>query len=191
MNACEVGFGSCLPALVSGSGPPWPAHGLVSSSWSSSFWKYGRHVLVRPAGRAAGGPAVVVRGVAADVHHDVEVARATGQLAARLEGLAAVEPGLRLAEVLPVHVRAEQRVPDRRVVDVRRHVRPAGLEQQDLRGRVLGQPVGDDRTGRAGPDDDVVERRPCALSPASGRGRAGTARCRGSSPCRRSCRPGA
>ena len=39
MNAREVGFGSWSPALVSGSGPPLPAHGLVSSSWFSSFWK--------------------------------------------------------------------------------------------------------------------------------------------------------
>ena len=116
-------------------------------------------VLVGPAGRAAGRPAVVVRGVAADVHHDVEVARPTGQLAARLEGLATVETGLRLAEVLPVDVRAEQRVPDRRVVDVRRDVRAARLEQQDRDLRILGQPVGHDGARRAGPDDDVVERR--------------------------------
>ena len=157
MKAREVGFGSWRPAFVSGSGPPLPAHGLVSSSWFSSFWKYGRHVLVRPAGRAARRPAVVVRGMAADVHHDVEVARAARQLAARLERLAAVEARLRLAEVLPVDVRPEQRVPDRRIVDVGRDVGPAGLQQQDPRRRVLRQPVGDDGTSGAGPDDDVVE----------------------------------
>ena len=39
MKAREVGFGSCLPALVTGSGPPLPAVGFVSSSWFSSFWK--------------------------------------------------------------------------------------------------------------------------------------------------------
>ncbi len=43
MNACEVGFGSWSLAFVTGIGPPLPAVGLVSSSWSSSFWKYGRH----------------------------------------------------------------------------------------------------------------------------------------------------
>ena len=113
-------------------------------------------VLVRPAGRAPGGPAVVVRGVTTDVHHDVEVARTTGQLAARFERLPAVQPGLRLAEVLPVDVRPEQGVPDRRVMDVGRDVGPAGFEEEDLRGRILGQPVGHRGAGGAGPDDDVV-----------------------------------
>ena len=33
----------------------------------------------------------------------------------------------------------------------------ARLEQEDPDGRILGQPVGDDAAGGAGPDDDVVE----------------------------------
>ena len=43
MKAADVGFGSCNLALLTGIGPPLPPVGLVSSSWSSSFWNHGTH----------------------------------------------------------------------------------------------------------------------------------------------------
>ena len=43
MNACDVGLGSCSLALATWIAPPLPAVGLVSSSWSSSFWNQGMH----------------------------------------------------------------------------------------------------------------------------------------------------
>ena len=73
---------------------------------------------VAPARAAVVGPVVVVRGVAADVHHDVEVARPARHLPAGLVGRPPAERLLRHAEVAPVDRRAEERVPERRVGDV-------------------------------------------------------------------------
>ncbi len=147
------------------------------------------HVLVRPAGRALVGPVVEVRGVAPDVHHDVEVAAAAGGLAARLVGAAAVEPGLRGAGVAPVHGAAEELVPGGRVVHLGRDPGAARLQDEDGGVRVLGEPVREHAARGARSHDDVVvlfHAHLCPLSPGSAPGRGP---CRGSSPCRRSFRP--
>ena len=99
-----------------------------------------------PAGAAVVGPVVVVRGVAADVHHDVEVARPARHLPAGLVGRQAVEALLRDAQVAPVDRAAEERVPEGGVRDVLGISAAAGLEREHGDVGDLGEPGGDARS---------------------------------------------
>src|SRR6266508_5783153 len=111
---------------------------------------------VRPAVAPVRGPIVVVRGMAPDVHHDVEVARAARRLAARLVGLAAVQRLLWDAHVAPVDLRAEEREPERGNGDVLGQLVAAGLEREDGGTPVLAEAVREHSPGRPGADDDEV-----------------------------------
>ena len=117
-----------------------------------------QHVLVAPAAIAELGPVVVVLGLAADIDHAVDRARAAQHLAAGNFDAPAARALVRLRRVAPV----DGGIVDH-LGDADRHARPEevralgpGLEQQHPMGAALGQPAGDHRPGRTGTDDDVV-----------------------------------
>ena len=118
----------------------------------------GQHVRIGPAPRPGAVPGLEVHGVAADVHHAVDGRGAAEQPPARAGDAPPVEVGLRLGAVVPVGPLDVHRHGERaRHADQRRPVVAAALDQQDGRGPVLGEAVGHDAAGGAGPDDDVVE----------------------------------
>ncbi len=100
-----------------------------------------QHVVVAPALAAGGRPAVVVGAVAADVDHRVDRAAAAEHPAPRQVQAAVAEPGLGLAEQVPVEARLEQRRERGRDVDLRLGVLAAGLEQRHAHVGVLAQPA--------------------------------------------------
>ena len=106
-----------------------------------------------------GGPPLVVHRVAALEDHPVDAAGAAEHLASGVEDLAAVHVRLGVGLVLPVveavadgdrqgggHV-------DERVLAI---VAAAGLQDEDRRGRIGAEPVGDGRPCGAAADDHVV-----------------------------------
>ena len=107
-----------------------------------------------------GAPALVVERVAALEDHPVDRAGAAEHLAAGVEHPAVVEVRLRVGLVLPVvEPVADREGQRRRHVDERvdPEVRAAGLEHQDRRAGIGGEPVGQRAPGRAtAHDDDVV-----------------------------------
>lgn len=156
----DEGAGDRVGAVLTGVGDPLrsagPGGGSGGVLLALQQGEVREHVLVGPAGGALVGPVVEVRGVAPDVHHDVEVAAAAGGLAARFVGAAAVQAGLRDAGVAPVHGPAEQLVPGGRVVHLGRDAGAARLQDQDGDVRVLGEASGQDTARGAGSHDDVV-----------------------------------
>ena len=119
----------------------------------------GQDVVEPPAGRAVGvSPLVVVAVVAADVDHRVHRGAPTEGLHARPVGATPVEVLLRRRLVVPVPLGLEQHRERQRDVDVVVVVGRSCLEEQHPDVGVLGQPGGDDASGAARSDDDVVER---------------------------------
>ena len=104
------------------------------------------------------GPALVVARLAAHVDHAVDAGRAAQRLAARVAQRAAVQARFCLGLVEPVGAG----VPDamqvaHRNVDPVVVVAPAGLDHQHPLAGVGAQAVGEQATGGAAADDDVVE----------------------------------
>src|SRR5690606_762779 len=116
----------------------------------------GQDALVVPARAAGLGPAVVVRPVAADVDHGVDGGGAAEDLPAGPEQRAPGEARLRLGVVGPVHLRLEQPAEGGGDLDLGAGVRPARFEEEDARGGVGAEAVGQHAPRRAGTDDDVV-----------------------------------
>ena len=118
----------------------------------------GQHIVPAPACQAALAPAVIVGGLAAHIDHGVDRRGAADDLAARIGQRPPAEPGLRLGLELPVGAGIADR---EEVADGDMEPDPvihaAGFEHQDPVLRIGRQPVGDDATGRARPDDDIVE----------------------------------
>ena len=117
----------------------------------------GQHVVPGPAGIAHLPPQVVVARLAAHVDHAVDRRAAAEHPAARIIEAAAVEARLRGGLEAPVGARIAHQVEiadgdvDPVVV-----VLAAGLEQQHARGRIGGEPVGEQATRGARADDDGV-----------------------------------
>ena len=116
----------------------------------------GQDVPVAPAPVAHLRPGIEILGLPTHERVAVDRAGAAEQPAARHRQLAAVRVGLGLRGIQPV---------GRGIVDqlgvTDRNARPgmaggAGLQQQDAVARICRKPVGDDRAGRSGADDDVV-----------------------------------
>jgi hypothetical protein len=142
---------------VTASGPLPPCHCVAAAFQALGALEVGQHVLVGPALQAHLAPLVVVAGVAADVDHAVD------------GGLEPPQPlprghqSLRLLRLGSSRSRSPScRRPWRRsAADAGRH--PTIMElsftpassSRTFTG-VLGQPVGQHATGRAGADDDVV-----------------------------------
>ncbi len=124
------------------------------------FEEVRQHVGKGPAGAAVGGPAIVVRGMAAHIKHGVDQAGTAQTPAPRLIGAPAVELGLRLAFEAPVG-RAQPARHDGGCA--RGHAQqeiPAGaarLDQANLDIGVFTQPCGQHRARRTAADDHVIE----------------------------------
>ena len=104
------------------------------------------------------GPALVVARLAAHVDHAVDAGRAAQRLAARVAQRAAVQAGFCLGLVEPVGARvADAMQVAHRNVDPVVVVAPAGLDHQHPLAGVGAQAVGEQTTGGAAADDDVVE----------------------------------
>ncbi|PTR36661.1 hypothetical protein C8K38_12354 [Rhodococcus sp. OK611] len=102
------------------------------------------------------GPLVVVGGEAAHPHHGVHRRGTAERLPSRPVDAAAAESGLRLGQVVPVDLAAEQLGEGRGNVDVLVLVRRTCLEEDDLGARVGAEPAGQRGAGRSRADDDVV-----------------------------------
>ena len=113
--------------------------------------------LVGPAAVAELGPDVEVEGLAPHVEHPVDRARPPERPAARDGDPPPVDVVLGLGLEAPVvaAVVHQPGEPDRHR-DPRACVLAARFQQQDPLRRVLGEPVGEHASGRAGADDDVV-----------------------------------
>src|SRR5437879_1660962 len=92
----------------------------------------------------------------ADVHHQVELARAADDLTPGLVHYPAVEAGLRDRGVAPVDIAAEQRKPGRRVLRVEGDIGSAGFEHENLSAGSLAEAVCHGRPGRASTDHDEI-----------------------------------
>ncbi len=121
----------------------------------------GQAIEVGPVFQALGlGPVVEIQGVAADVAHAVDQRRAAETLAAPALHAPVVHVRLGVCLVGPVVAAPLQWVGQgggHLGTEVEAVVRAAGFEQQDADVRVFAQTGGQDVTGRAGTDDDVVE----------------------------------
>src|SRR5262245_26678675 len=118
----------------------------------------GQHIEIAPSAVAGLRPAVEIHALAAVVDVAVDGARATERLAARHCDGASTDAGAGLGLIEPVDGRVGQRLEETRGdVDVGMPVGRARLEEADAVAPVGGQAVGQDATGRARTDDDVVE----------------------------------
>jgi len=121
------------------------------------FFEIGEDRLVRPAPVAELRPSVVVERIAAHIHHAVDRTRSAKSLASRDRERAAVEVRLRFGVEPPTVAGVVEELHEAHWnIDPHRIVGWAGFQQQDLRVRVLGEPVGHYATGRTSADDDVV-----------------------------------
>ena len=115
-----------------------------------------QQVVESPSRTARVAPPVVVRAVAADVHHRVGRGGAAEGAPARQVDPPAVAVRLAAGRVIPVHRAVAECGHAERDVDVVARVRRACLEQQDAHVRVLAQPRCQDAARRARAHDDVV-----------------------------------
>src|SRR3954471_15378842 len=117
----------------------------------------GQAVIPRPAAVAELAPVIVILGLAPDVDKPVDRAGAAEHPAARVDDGAAVGARVRLGAKLPgQRIVVEHLEKAGRNVDERVPVAPARLDQQYFRAGILRQPVSQDATGRARPDDDEI-----------------------------------
>ena len=104
------------------------------------------------------GPAFVVARLAAHVDHAVDAGRAAQRLAARVAQRATVQAGFGFGLVKPVGARvADAMQVAHRNMDPVVVVTPAGLDHQHALAGIGAQAVGQQATGGAAADDDVVE----------------------------------
>ena len=117
----------------------------------------GQDIVPAPADIAQLAPVVVIGRLAAHVDHAVDRGAAAEQLAARIDQGASVETWLRLGLHHPVGARIADAV---QIADRDMHpvivVAAACFQQQDARGGILRQTVGQHAAGCAAADDDVV-----------------------------------
>ncbi len=109
------------------------------------------HFLERPGVVGEFGPLVVVGGESAHPHHRVHRRRAAEHLAARPVDRPPTEPGLRLGQVVPIHLAAKQFREGGGDVRELVLVLTAGLEDRDLAAGVGAEPVGQHGTCRTRP----------------------------------------
>ena len=114
-------------------------------------------VVPTPAAIAKLRPVVVILRLAADVDQPVDRRRAAEHAAARIGDGAAVRAGIGLGLEAPgeLLVVKQLHIADRNMNE-RVPVAPAGLDQDHASGRVFGETVGQDASGRPGADDDVI-----------------------------------
>src|SRR5690606_6167758 len=118
----------------------------------------GQHIGKTPTLKAELAPEIVVARMAADVDHAVDRGRPAKHLAARPEELAVVQIGLAFGVVVPVDkVGSDELADARRHMDEKIRILAARLQQQNLVIRILRQPAGENATGAARADDDVVK----------------------------------
>ena len=117
-----------------------------------------QHVVIGPALQPELAPVIVVGGLTAHRDHGVDRRRAADHLASRVGQRAAVEARLALGLEHPVRARIAdgEEIADR---DVKPDpvVLAAGFEDQHALARIGRQPIGEDTSGGARADDDVVE----------------------------------
>ena len=114
-------------------------------------------VVPTPAAIAELRPVVVILRLAADIDEPVDRRRTAEHAAARIGNGAAVGAGVGLGLEAPgeLLVVKQFHVADRNM-DQRVPVAPAGLDQYHTSGRVLGETVGQDASGRPSADDHVI-----------------------------------
>src|SRR5205085_2665947 len=121
------------------------------------FPEIGQAIVPRPAAIAELGPMIVILRLATDVDQPVDRGRAADHTAARIDDRSTVGARIGLRAVLPGQgVVIEHLEEPGRDVNERVPVAPARLDQQDLGGWVLGEPVSQHAAGRARADDDVI-----------------------------------
>jgi len=117
----------------------------------------GQEVVIAPAWIAGDGPGVEILARPPDIDHGVDRARTAEQLAARPVVGIAGKARIRLGLVVPVDGRIEEGLAvAERHLDIETTIGSAGLQYQHgetARGR---EPFRDDRSGRAGADDDEI-----------------------------------
>ena len=118
----------------------------------------GQHILISPSGTARSRPAVVIGAVAPDVDHAVDRRTAAQHLATWHGDNPATQPRLRCRFEQPVVTRVFGQ-PDhpQRNADQRAAVAPPGFDQAHPDCGISAQPVGQHRSGRAGPHDHIVK----------------------------------
>ncbi|MNQ79304.1 hypothetical protein D3C85_942460 [compost metagenome] len=120
--------------------------------------KIRQHLVERPAIVAQSRPVVVVAAMTADIDHAVDRTAAAKHLAARLITATPAQACLRLGGESPVDVAGRQDRGDAgRHMDQWRAVFRPGFEQTHGHRRIGAQAVGQQATGRASTDDDVIE----------------------------------
>jgi hypothetical protein len=106
------------------------------------------------------GPAVVVATLAAHVDHAVDAGAAAQHLAARIAQAASVQARIRIGLEQPIGARVADAVQiAHRDVDPHVGVVAAGFDQQHLLVRIRAQAVGEQASGGASTNHDVVEAR--------------------------------
>ncbi len=121
------------------------------------LFEKGQDVVPRPTAITELRPMIEILGLAADIDQAVDRTRAAEHPAARVEDRATGGAGVGLSVITPGQGRViEQFHKAGRDVDVGAPIAPAGLDQQDARGRVLGEAVGEHAAGRAGADDYII-----------------------------------
>ncbi len=123
---------------------------VVAGDQAFALAEVGQDLVVAPAGRAVLRPRVEVAGVAAHVGQVVHARRPAEHLAARHHHAAVVQAASRATGVRGEHpvgflVELQHRAGHWHEFGGRGM--PTGLEQDDARVRILGEPRGDDRTG--------------------------------------------
>src|SRR5208282_421576 len=141
------------------------AHRVAVAFPALRLAEIGQAIIPRPAAVAELPPVVVILGLAADVYEAIDRRGPADHPAAGVDDRAAVGAGVRLGPKLPRQgIVVEHLEEPGRDVDQRVPVAPARLDQQHPRAGVLGQPVGQHATRRAGTDDDVIRLHlPCSL----------------------------
>ena len=103
-------------------------------------------------------PILVVLRLAAHVDHAVDAGAAAHHLAARIAQYAPVQAGVGLGLVEPIGARVADAIQiAHRNMNPVVVVLPTGLDQQHALVRVGAETIGQQATGRAGADDDVVK----------------------------------
>ncbi len=125
----------------------------------------GQDVVPAPAAIAELRPMVEILGLSADIDQPVDRRRAAEHSAARIRDCPPGGAGVGFGLEPPGQRRVVEQFhePDRDM-DQRVPVAPAGLDEDDPHRRVLGQPVREDASGRAGADDHVICLHPVPLS---------------------------
>ncbi len=137
--------------------PVGAAPALFAAGGGFHALEIGQHVLIAPAARAKLFPAVEVFRMAPHIDEPVDGGGAADHLAARRGDAPVVEMRLGLGQIAPVvALHAHRPGQRRRHLDERPDIRPAIFQHHDGVLAVLGQSIGESRTGGAGADDDVV-----------------------------------